>query len=495
MSLYKSPVSKIRFVFIICFLLILSNSGMSQVQQHLLFQDEVTSAYFDYLLNQGQFKAKWVLQQPYRYGEIEMSGERDDFFKRYFSYFYTDRALSGQLKISERVQYHDDVVNRLRLDGSLYWTLPKFTFMNRTSVDQNYKYDPLFAGDLTESDSWIYGRVEEAYADYYSEYFSIRIGRTSNNWGPPEFPSLILSDNPYSYDHFLASVYYKSLKLSLIFARLEDLDAKTYVNPDSTVKNARKYFVGHRLDWRLSDRFQLGFTEMAIYGGPERVFEPAFLNPMNFYYALQRNDQIPISGIWALDMFYKPAQRWTVYTQFLLDDIIVNNDPGMDDRAQYPDRLGLMVSLRNAAGGFNNSVTYVRIWNRTYQSKETWENWHFRELGLGYPVAGAEEIRMKSDLWIAFPFYFSTEIIYGRYGAVSLTDLYPLEKETFPLKPVTENMVVRFKSRYLFSPSTRFGIEIEYFDKPGHYMNRINNGKGIHLRLNASYLLSGGITD
>ena len=37
------------------------------------------------------------------------------------------------------------------------------TLGNNTVIDQDYKHDPEFAGDLSESDNWLYGRVNDAY--------------------------------------------------------------------------------------------------------------------------------------------------------------------------------------------------------------------------------------------------------------------------------------------------------------------------------------------
>ena len=80
----------------------------------------------------------------------------------------------------------------------------------------------------------------------------------------------------------------------------------------------------------------------------------------------------------------------------------------MDDRARFPDRLGVMFSTRTGdilLLGLNLDLTYTRIWNRTYQSKFTWENYHYRQLGLGYPCASCEEVKFKFGYWGLFPLY------------------------------------------------------------------------------------------
>jgi hypothetical protein len=221
-------------------------------------------------------------------------------------------------------------------------------------------------------------------------------------------------------------------------------------------------------------------------------------NPMNFYYPLQRNDKIAISGLWSLDLFYKPLDQLSLYGQFLLDDVVVNNDPGEDDRARFPDRLGMMLSARSGDflfDGSNLDFTYVRIWNRTYQSKVTYENYHYRQLGLGYPAASCEEFKFKIGIWNFFPFYFENEMIVGRYGNAMLTDVFPLVKESFPIGPVTHNVVNISKLKYFYNTSLNAYLNMYYFKDKNHYLNRIHNADGIRIELGISLLLSKGIAN
>ena len=300
------------------------------------------------------------------------------------------------------------------------------------------------------------------------------------NWGAIGDKSFILSDNPYSYDHFLLNYSTNHLKFSMFFAQLENVDALFHNEPGDTVNSvtdARRFLVGHRLDVRLKNNLQIAFTEMATYGGPARDFEVAFMNPMNFYYPIQRNDGKQMDGFWALDIFYKPLPKLSLYSQLLIDDIIVNNDPGINDRAQYPDRFATMFSIRSAdlfIRGLNTNLTYVRVWNRTYQSKFTWENYHYRKLGLGYPCASCEEIKFKFTYWGLFPFYFQNEIMVGRYGDVEFTDLFPLKIEDFPIEPVQNNFINTFNLYYFYNTNFIFFASVKYRDKIEHYSNRLH---------------------
>lgn len=483
--------------------ILVSLNLFAQESQKYIYLDDPTNSYLDYLINAGKFDPDFALWQPYQTSDID-SLETDDkatrYFKKFWGNYYKDDEVSFQLDAKSELRSQEAVYNRWGAMGGVHFFAPHVSFANRTSINQDYKHDPKYAGDLSESDSWLWGRVNDAYINAYVGNFDVFFGRMHRNWGPVGSFSLIHSNHPYTYDHFLFSYTYKILKISLIFGRLEDLDAWVLVRPDDEepveVKGARKYFTGHRLDLSFSQNFQIGLTEMATYGGEGRDFEFAFLNPMNFYYGLQRNDRNLMSGSWAIDMFYKPVSKLTLYTQFLIDDIIVNNEPGQDDRAAHPDRLGIMVSARTGdllLQGLNLELTYNRIANRTYQSRYTYENYHYRELSRGFPCASCEEFQFKLGYWELFPFYLENDLIIGRYGDVELTDIFMLDKEPFPVEPVTENLINTFKLNYFASRYFQFHLKAKYSKEENHYSNRIDPYKGWQFALGIRLLLAAGI--
>ncbi len=443
-----------------------------------LYLETPVYEYIDYGINSGKLIPKFVLRQPYEIGrDMKFDGQREEesYFDRYWQRFYHPDAANLHLTIGDQINYDQIVENRYQAEGGVHYTSKNLTLANRTGIQQVYKDDAYFAGDLSESDHWLYGRVNEAYANLVYQNFDFFIGRVKRNWGPPGQNSLILSNNPYSYDHILLDYTQNHFKFSLMYARLEDLDGYSIKLPDS-VTNSRKYLVGHRLDIRFSDRFQVAFTEMATYGGPGRDFEISFLNPMTFYYGLQRNDKEQMNGFWATDLFYKPVPRMTFYAQLLIDDIVVNNDPGVNDRAQYPDRFAVMFSLRGAdffKKGVNTELTYNRVWNRTYQSKYTWENYHYRGLGLGYPCASCEELKIKLGYWGLFPLFIQQQTIIGRYGSVSLEDSFPLINENFPIEPVKHNLIAILSLTCFLNPSITICASAKYQKQIEHYAIRL----------------------
>lgn len=467
-------------------------------KSNLPLEAEIYS-YLNYQISSGEFNPYFALYQPYRFDEVFAKSDTkwNSYFYEYWKQYVARGKANLFINLRESAKWDKALLNRYRLAGGLFFTNQYLTLVNQTAVDQEYKYDANFAGDLSESDHWLYGRVNEAYADIHLKKFNVFYGRTHRNWGPLSDYSLILSNNPYTYDHLLLAVNFKRIRFSLIYAQLDEYHPVfSHKNPTQPLKNVRRNLVGHRLDIHLSNKFQFALTEMATYGGENRPFEWAFLNPMNFYYPIQRNDRKQMDGFWCADVFWRPFNKTTVWGQFLIDDIIVNNDPGVNDRGRYPDRLGILASFRRAdwlIPASHWTVTYVRIWNRTYQSKFSWENYHYRGYGLGYPVPGMEEIKFKLHLWQLFPVYLSNEFIYGRYGSASVTDLFPLKKEPFPLRPVIENFIYHLKFRYFANKHLRALGDVWYRKHANHYSNRYSERANWLVKFGVEYLLDFGI--
>ncbi len=489
----KNILKKYQLLWLMLFLC-LPKISSAQNEGSFFPLDETIYRFFDYEINRGDFTPNFVLQQPYSFSQIYSANENiteRDYFQIRWQKWLGKSGSKFILRASDHLKRDKVFFNRVRAEGGFFYHSKNFTIGNLTTFDQNYKRDPYFAGDLSESEHWLYGRINEAYLNLNFNRFSFFIGRTKRNWGPLGDFSLILSNNPYSYDHAFFQYTAKTFQFSMIFSQLENLTAVTFKNPDSLISNCRKFLVGHRIDLMLKPNLQLGFTEMATYGGPYRDIEFSFMNPANFYYPTQRNDRKGMDGFWAVDLFYKPAKRWTVYGQFLIDDIIVNNEPGQNDRARYPDRFAGLISLRTGDlffKGTNFNFTYNRVWNRTYQSKTSWENYHYRGLGLGYPCASCEEIKFEFDYWGQFPFYLHNKMIWGRYGAVNLDDVFLLIKEEFPIAPVTYNFVNQLTIKYFFSPSLIFNADFSYRRNPAHYTNRTSDKSNFIFQVGFSYL-------
>ncbi|MBN2280928.1 MAG: hypothetical protein JXQ65_10130 [Candidatus Marinimicrobia bacterium] len=442
-----------------------------------VYIEHINYQYIDYLINQGSFLPHSVFQQPYKLSELPVSCRTEN-----WAYLFGDKRISfladydNSYTVNSTGNHH---LFALTLGG--HYCNDDLILGNRFTLNKKYKYDPFFAGDLSESEDWLYGRVNDAYADITVNRFNFFIGRMKKNWGPVNSYGLIRSSHPYSYDHVDINYRTDFFRFSLLYSRLEDAGrGREFMGKDSTYNeftDVTKHIMGHRVDVHFSDKFQIALTEMAIYGGQDREFELAFANPMTFYYGVQRNEGKGMSGLWCVDVFYKPASKVTLYGQFLIDDIIVNNDPGVNDRGRYPDRFALMFSIRSGdllMKGLNTDLSYVKVWNDTYQSRRTWENYHYEGLGFGYPAVACEEMQLKLGYWNFYPLFISNEFIFGRYGDAEITDIFLLQKREFPARPVHSNIYNKFSLHYRPKNYLKIYLNYEFVQKGGHYLNRLD---------------------
>lgn len=436
---------------ILLFLVAIQSSA--QQSNGFLFLDAAVGGYVDYLLTANMVELKYPLLQPYTYKDVFENDIDSQYFESFKTHWLKMYALPNKFIVGLHVgDSFSEQGSLYRMESILGYSYANFMAINRTRIYKIYTQDSLFAGDLSESDHWLYGRVNDAFLDYYGSFSHLFVGKMDHNWGPPNSPSLILSNNPYTYNKLIYAFSTPKLRLSLIFSKLEDSEGYVYHYKEDTtqfIAQASKFLTGHRLDINVSEKLKLAFSEMAIYGGEDRAMEFDFLNPLEFYYGAQRNDGALMSGLWAADLSYRLLPKTLIYGQFLLDDIIINNDPGVNDRARYPDRLGAYISIRSADlfwEGTLIDLSYTRIWNRTYQTYSFFENYHYRGRSLGYPHVSSEEIKLRAQYWGNYPHFISSHWTIGRYGAAEVTDMFYLVKEDFPIEPVT--FAAEHKLRY-----------------------------------------------
>jgi len=250
----------------------MTRSAYPQAPTGFLYLGDFAYEYLDYQITVGAVTPDFVLRQPYQADILEKLSDRKTVAQYYISLqrlWVNNDYLNFQFMPENRLKFQEGHWrNRYAVTGGVHYAGKHILLANRTSLRQEYKYDPFYAGDLSESAHWLYGRVNDAYMFCHWKCFWTFIGKLKRNWGPINESGLILSDNPYSYNHMAVGYQNGRLALSVIFARLEDLASVGYF-PENTQNrivhypNARKYLVGHRMDLRLHHNFQIGLTEMA----------------------------------------------------------------------------------------------------------------------------------------------------------------------------------------------------------------------------------------
>ena len=475
------------------------------------FQLPHHNAFVDYLIHSGRLRLLHPLNQPYYtanlYERLESSelttdgpvspasdppksatfdppvlpnsepppaGSRLDDWRRMLLYdlrrfYYPSLKADGRAYWNLGVNGYYDIA----VDQDKQWTksraeifgvysLPYLVLMNRTVTDQRFKDDPQYYGDTGE---WIVGRVEDAYLMLRYRNIDLFGGRVSRNLGILEEPSLLLSDNPYSYDHFGLQLNTHRLHYMFITSRLNDLYAMDGKMEIPAWHQTKRYFSLQRAEINLHPNLAVALTEVVVYGGENQNFEAFYLNPANFYYVAQRNQDVKMNGLWGLEFFWKPLANLSLYSQLLIDDLIVNNEPGRDDRASHPDRLGVATKIVLAdwpAHGMQLDLVYNRLGNWTYMSYRTWENYVYHMKSMGYPENSHESIRFAIRYLGRPPFIVDLSGIYRRHGDRDLNDVFGDRKEKFPSGIVEQQSSVNFAILYMPSPLIHTRLQFRY---------------------------------
>ena len=399
----------------------------------------------------------FILNQPYKVHQVDFLLSPNNTFKKIFnrynywrdsSYERMNIRLTPNLNNHQTEEYSANYVG-LNLDGVI--RISDAFLVNEIELSDKFKYDNNFHGDSRE---WLMGYFNSSYALFKIKKLELFGGRVSRNFGTLNDFGLILSNNPYAYDHYGFSLTGNRIQYSFFTTRLNDIqgiDIKGETIPVDSIATAQRFWAVQRLDYKMNKRFQISLSESTIYGGPNQQFIASYLSPTHFFYAAQRNQQVSLNGFWQINMYYQPKLGVAFYLDLFADDIIVNNHSGIDDRAIHPDRLGILVKGSYAKTNKTLlSLRYVRVWNETYTSYRTFENYRYYNKGIGFPYNSYESIKYSYTLLQYMPAFIEGGIELWRHGNRNLISPFHDELNTFPVSPVIQGSTFNMHASTLF---------------------------------------------
>ena len=466
----------IKYLLLIVLPLTITNLLANNNNRYIPIENKYYS-FIEYQVLKSDSISIFVLNQPYKFSELENLNSSESFKRYYNNYvlagFSLAKADSKNISVAADIspglmaysdQNYQEISRAIHLDGTI--NIKSLTLVNRIKLDPSVKYDPDFHGDTGE---WLMGYFQNSYLNLnLDNYIDIFAGRLGRNFGILNDYGLILSHNPYNFDHFGFRAGYKSLQYSFYFTRLNDMlgiDSQGAVFPIGETLNCHRYWAIQKLDWALLPDLQISLSEATIYGGPEQDYVPSYLSPVNFFYASQRNQQQQMSGLWQIAAFYRPKQGLGLYLDLFADDLVVNNEP-VDDFGTmptdvYPQRLGVMAKISCSDLFFKrtlSSLRYVRIWNDTYISARNFENYIYFNKSLGFPMNSYEGVKLSNVYFLYPSSMFSLSIETWRHGDRELTDVFKLKKEKFPAGDVLYGLDINISCRTIFFKNVELDV-------------------------------------
>jgi capsule assembly protein Wzi len=236
--------------------------------------------------------------------------------------------------------------------------------------DTRLKYDPDWFGRKNRA---IAGRTAESYVAAQWPAGEVFFGRMDRNWGPSGIQGLLLSDNPYGLDHLALAFGTRNLQLQAIATQLND-------STDSTGAVSHRYMEQHRVWFRPNAHWAFALWEGSVIGGPNRTFEPWYLNVMNLGYLEQLNTNTEVNSFLGLDV--ERHGSVTLFGQFMLDDIQVDRKTAKDLK---PSSYGLTVGAKGGLGvaALGWTAYYTRVTNLTYRNLDNLEIPLYHQVGTG----------------------------------------------------------------------------------------------------------------
>ncbi len=173
--------------------------------------------------------------------------------------------------------------------------------------------DPDWAGRRSTTFA---GRFTDTYVSLQAKYGEMFFGRMGRNWGPPGFAGMLISPQPYSYDHLAAHLGTRALRMEALITQLDDF-------ADSTGNAIRRYWASYRLVLQPEDWLTASFTHGTLWQGVGRGWELHWLNPFTLSF-MTRNDEglaDSINSVFGFELRLAFPQGTTLQGSLLVDDL------------------------------------------------------------------------------------------------------------------------------------------------------------------------------
>jgi hypothetical protein len=285
----------------------------------------------------------------------------------------------------------------------------------RLRLDSHLPDDTTYDGKVWKD---LAGYAEAGYFRVDGRIFDVQFGRDRFAIGSGKGTHLLLSDWSLPLDGLWVSASLKGFRYSFLTAELDTMILDRF--PGEVV---RRYLAMHRLWIHPHPRLSVGLTESVLYGGPNRTFEPWFLNPFLYWHGEVLNHKGEGNVIVMLDVDWFPKTGWELYGEFIIDDMQIEKDTPKD---LEPDEIGWLVGTRYAGLPVLPHVVmgleYLGVTNRTYNSMTPHEKYLHQGRLLGCELGNdVDRWTVSLSQWVRRDLQCELAASYLRKGEGSVT--------------------------------------------------------------------------
>ena len=337
----------------------------------------------------------------------------------------------------------------------------QFCFRSRARVENHVGKNPsVRARQWTRND--LGGTLDDTYLKYHWKYFDLIWGRQRLQWGPGFAEVDLISPNPPPFDMLRLKAAYKAVRFQFFFTRLDDA-----VNPVSFFETVPRYFSAHRLAAKPWNWLEVSFSEVVVYGGPDRKLEWYYLMPLAPLYGEQYNNFQDDNPLWSIDWSVSPHPNFAHYGEFLIDDFQLDCiGGGCSEPHQIGLRGGLIV---NSFGPYKNNflnLEYSRIKNFVYGQNRYYNLYTYYSVPIGAPQGPDGDywlFRYKQYLNKKFDASFTAEYRRHGEGRVAVHPATVVAFTKFPSGRVDKMLALELSAAYQYKANlfvrVDFGIK------------------------------------
>ncbi len=260
---------------------------------------------------------------------------------------------------------------------------------------------------------------------YRGGRFSLFLGRDELAWGAQRDEGLLFSGAAPTMDMVKFTYLEEKVLFTSVHSRLRHGDE------DPWDVNVRRYVSAHRLDLKLWPRLTFAVSEVVLYGGEYRGFDPIYLNPIGILYAEQWNSRSEDNILFSGDLTLLLPRAAEIRFEVVVDDFQYDfSSPhelgfGFDLAARNP-----LLDLYSLFG-----FSYFHIRNGTYGHKVEHNRYTHENKVIGYPFGPDGDFL---EFWFSFSLpteaLWTLRLSHGRQGEGRVSDPQdePREDAEFP---------------------------------------------------------------
>jgi len=371
-------------------------------------------------------------------------------------------TISDKFRLNAAPQLRSSPEHKPRVtpafEGAFGYELPnRFVFYDELQIGKNVFYKQVGKTASKRVNLWKRDYVADftrAYISLPVSKFELLVGRDKIFWGPGYRGALGVSDNSPPFDLILLKGKYWNIK-GISFAAV--LDNMWVVREDGYRYLANRYFSGHRLDWQVNDRLEIGISETILYGGEVRNAEWQYINPVLPLYASQYNMDMDDNFMFTCDFDFIPIAGVRAYGEILIDDFQYTNHD--------PNAIGLLFGFHlSDILKLDTRAEYARInrWTYTHLVAEN-QYTHFGSAIGHWLSTDADALYVELGYPLNVDARFLLNYEFQRQGEATVEDRY--KGENYKRMPFPTGIVEKKHTagvRILYEPIQGWQIDMTY---------------------------------